>query len=168
MFIRWYCEESKFCFSSGSSFSFSGHRCLVAGLAVAGNALVLAAIWRDPSLRTPSYIILSGLAFTDLCTGLVTQPFHVTIEVMCQVQRKAAENSRLSYLFYATKLTAGCGTFFTSLTLTLITLMSIERWLHTTRRSLLTMRRGCFIVALASLSSYSSCGNSPNEVSICL
>ena len=45
--------------------------------AVAGNALVMAAIWRNPSLRTPSYILLAGLAFSNLCVGLTAQPGHV-------------------------------------------------------------------------------------------
>ena len=45
--------------------------------AAIGNALVLAAIWRNPSLRTSSYILIAGLAFTDFFTGLITQPFYV-------------------------------------------------------------------------------------------
>ena len=37
---------------------------LLAPMAFEGNALSLAAIWRNPSLRTPSYVLLAGLAFT--------------------------------------------------------------------------------------------------------
>ena len=48
---------------------------LLSPMAVAGNALIMAAIWRNPSLRTPSYVLLAGLAFTDFCTGLLSQPF---------------------------------------------------------------------------------------------
>ncbi len=44
-------------------------------IAIAGNALVLAAIWKKAFARTPFHILLSGLAFTDLCTGLIAQPF---------------------------------------------------------------------------------------------
>ena len=44
---------------------------------MAGNALILAAIWRNPSLRTPSYFLLAGLAFTYFCTGLLSQAFYV-------------------------------------------------------------------------------------------
>ena len=50
---------------------------LLAPMAVVGNALIMAAVWRTPSLRTPSYVLLAGLAFTDFCTGLLTQPFYV-------------------------------------------------------------------------------------------
>ena len=115
-------------------------------LAVVGNSLVMAAIWRNTSLRTPSYIILSGLAVTDLCTGVITEPFYVAVRLMCLHKRN--ESYLLLFLFY---VMAFCLTFFTYLTLVLVTLMSIERWLHMTRRSLLTVRRSCFIVALVSL-----------------
>ena len=101
-------------------------------VAVAGNALVLAAIWRNPSRRTPSYIILCGLAFT---TGLLTQPFYVAFNLICL--EEGIENNQISLLLVLTNI---FGTFFTSLTLVLVTLMSIERWLHMTRRSLLTVR----------------------------
>ena len=47
---------------------------LLAPVAVMGNALVLTAIWKKSFQRTPFHILLSVLAFTDLCTG-VTRPF---------------------------------------------------------------------------------------------
>ena len=111
-------------------------------VAVAGNALVLAAIWRTASLRTRSYILLCGLAFTDLCTGLINQPLYVASLLI------GIENNPKSLLV---DVTAVCGTFFTTLTLILIAVISIERWLHMTRRSLLTVRTSCFTVALASV-----------------
>ena len=117
-------------------------------VAVAGNALVMAAIWRNASLRTPSYILLCGMAFTDLGTGLVTQPFFVTFQLICR--EEGSEYNQISLLMFVRGGTI-CGTFFTSLTLILITMMSIERWLHMTRRSLLTVRRSCFIVALVTV-----------------
>ena len=123
---------------------------LLAPLAVTGNALILMAIWRDQSLRTPSYIILCALAFTDLCTGLITQPFYVAAELICL--GKLQENSgQLPFLLFARSISEACGTYFLSLTTALITLMSIERWLHMTRRSLLTVRRSCLIMAVMSL-----------------
>ena len=123
---------------------------LLAPLAVAGNALILMSIWRDQSLRTPSFIILSGLAFTDLRTGLITQPFYVAAELICL--GKPQENSRqLPFLLLARFISEACGTYFLSLTTALITLMSIERWLHMACRSLLTVRSSCLIMAVISL-----------------
>ena len=114
-------------------------------VAVVGNALVLAAIWRNPSLRTPSYILLAGLAFTDLCTGLITQPFYVAQALINLIDpdMKSIENGKMFILFKV--LAYACVTLFTNMTLLIITFMSIERWLHMTRRSLITVRRACFI-----------------------
>ena len=52
---------------------------------VAGNALILAAVWRNNFVRTPFHILLSGLAFTDLCTGIVAQPFYSVTFLMCSM-----------------------------------------------------------------------------------
>ena len=49
----------------------------LAPMAVVANSLIMAGIWKNPSLRTPSYVLLAGLAFTEFCTGLVSQPLTV-------------------------------------------------------------------------------------------
>ena len=46
-------------------------------MAIAGNTLVLAAILRTPSLRSPTTILLCSLAVSDLLVGLVVQPVYV-------------------------------------------------------------------------------------------
>ena len=49
---------------------------------ITGNALVLAAILRTPSLRSvPSIIFLCSLASTDFLLGLVGQPFYIASEL---------------------------------------------------------------------------------------
>ena len=136
-------------FFSVVSLSISVFIAFLSPVAVVGNVLVIAAIWRNPSLRTPSYILLCGLAFTDLFTGLVTQPFYVAFEVICAQKTEGKDHS--AFLNYAINISRGCGTYFCPFTAILITLMSIERWLHMTRRSLLTVRRSYYIVALVSL-----------------
>ena len=45
-------------------------------------------------------------------------------------------------------ITNSCAVFFSSTSVLIITLMSIERWLHMTRRSLVTVRRVCIITAV--------------------
>ena len=45
---------------------------LLSPVAVVGNAVVLTAIWKRSFQRTPFHILLSVLAFTDLCTGMAT------------------------------------------------------------------------------------------------
>ena len=41
---------------------------------VAGNSLILAAIWKETFEKTSFHILLSALALTDLLSGLVSQP----------------------------------------------------------------------------------------------
>ena len=119
---------------------------ILSPVAVTGNALIMAAIWRNHSLRTPSYIILLGLAFTDLCTGFITQPLYVAIEWILLKNLQETEKLQ-SFFLYAEPLAIVCGSYFTFLSVILVTLMSIERWLHMARRYLLTVRRCCIIVS---------------------
>ena len=117
--------------------------------AAIGNALVLAAIWRNPSLRTPSNILIAGLAFTDFCTGLISQPIYVANELIHleDTAFKILDNSR--HLNIEMKaVTSSCAVFFSSTSVLMMTQMSIERWLHMTRRSLVTVRRVLIIVAV--------------------
>ena len=118
----------------------SCRRCLVA---VVGNVLVLAAMWRNSSLRTAFYILLAGLAFTDLGTDLVTQPIHIVNELiqLGLIDAKPAMNGIIE------KVRNRSNVFFSFTTMLIITLMSDERWLHMTRRSLFSVRRTFIIVA---------------------
>ena len=110
---------------------------ILSPVAVAGNALVLAAIWRNPSLRTPCYILLAGLAFTDFGNGVLTQPVYVSIDFfpLAETQLKTM-----------TAVANGCAIFLSSMTLLILTVMSIERWFQMTRRSLVTVRKTCLVV----------------------
>ena len=111
-------------------------------VAVVGNALVLTAIWKNPSLRTPSYILLAGLAFTDLSTGLIAQPFYVAMKLISLADHLPNTTTFL----IITAIANGSGTYFIPMTTSIITVMSIERWLHMTRRSFLTVRRVYYTV----------------------
>ena len=46
----------------------------LAFVAISGNALVLYGVWKTPALRSPSILLICGLASTDLCVGLIAQP----------------------------------------------------------------------------------------------
>ena len=99
------------------------------------NALVLSAIWRQASLRTSSYILLAGLAFTDFGTGLISQPFYVANLL---IRLKVTDSNLIMGA-----MMNGFASFFSCTTVLIITLMSVERWLHTIHRSLITVRRTC-------------------------
>ena len=107
---------------------------LLAPMAIVGNALILAAIWKNPSLRTPSYVLLAGLAFTDFCTGLLTQPFFA-------LNQWADLTGNIEMFCISSVITQSVGYSLSSLTGTMMTMIAVERWLHMSRRSLLTVRR---------------------------
>ena len=103
-------------------------------MAIAGNAFILAAIWKNPFLRTPFYVLLANLAFTDFCTGLLSQPLHV-------VNRLGDLSGDIKMFCIAGVIAPIVGYYFCSLTVIIMTIMAVERWLHMSRRSLLTVRR---------------------------
>jgi len=111
---------------------------------VAANTLILAAIWKSPSLRTPSYILLAGLAFTDFCTGLLTQPFFAVYQwtdLTGNIKIFSVARVVLNFVAYC----------LSCLTIIVITIMAVERWLHMSRRSLLTMRRVVIIYIISAV-----------------
>ncbi|XP_078343787.1 uncharacterized protein LOC144629458 [Oculina patagonica] len=108
-------------------------------VAVTGNALILAAIWKKTFARTPFHILLSGLAFTDFCTGLIAQPLTAA-DTLFEASSLEKEHVTIDTIGECTAI------YFVSITALLITLMSIERWLHMSRRSLVTSRRCCVTV----------------------
>ena len=108
-------------------------------VAVVGNALVLAAIRKKTFSITQFHSLLSCLAITDICTGLITQPVIVVEHLMSYTKssvRNAHEVGNISLLYFG------------MVTLLFMTLMSLERWKFMTRRSLATSRRGFFMVRI--------------------
>ena len=51
-------------------------------LSIIGNALLLVAIMRTPSIRSPSVIFLCSLAVSDLLVGLVVQPAYIAEQIV--------------------------------------------------------------------------------------
>ncbi len=107
--------------------------CHLTSMAVVGNALILTAVWKNPSLRTPSYVLLAGLAFTDFCTGLLSQPFFVIYQLAV-----LAGNRKVTC--FGGVITQGVAYFSSSLTVIFMTIIAVERWLHMSRRSVFTVR----------------------------
>ena len=118
---------------------------LLSPVAVAGNAMILAAVWRKNFARTPFHILLSGLAFTDLCTGVFAQPFYSATFLMCSGNSTVVYDSPTLIRALRT-IGQGSGIYFVSATVLILTAMSIERWLIVSRRSFFNRRRACFAV----------------------
>ncbi|XP_078344047.1 uncharacterized protein LOC144629697 [Oculina patagonica] len=54
-------------------------------ISIFGNAMVLAAVATTSSLRSPSLILLCGLAVSDLVVGLVVQPIYIAKELTSDI-----------------------------------------------------------------------------------
>ena len=129
-----------------TNLTFNAIILVFAPVAVAGNALILAAIWKKSFRRTPFHILLTGLALTDLCTGL-TSPLVVVPRFLSFVYLGKSSVFLKRMLIIGSAITV----YLVAFTLLMITLMSVERWLHMSRRSLVTSRRGVFTAAMLTL-----------------
>ena len=120
---------------------------ILSPVAMAGNALILAAIWKKTFHRASFHVLLSGLASTDLCTGLITQPLMALSYLL---SRAIPGISIARPVLFFTVETIGdiSAVYFVAITLLIMTLMAIERWLHMSRRSLVASRRGCLTAAV--------------------
>ena len=116
-------------------------------VAAIGNALVLAAIWRNTSLRTPSYLLLGVIALTDFGTAIMSQPLYA-------IYRLAELYGNTRLFCFGSLISTILPAYLTSIVMQVIPLMAIERWLHISRRSFLTVRRvyiilsACFVVPM--------------------
>lgn len=117
---------------------------LFSPITIAANGLILTAIWKNPSLRSPSYVLLAGLALTDLFTGLIVEPFFAARRISDEVVNRKKN-------FIAGIISDGFAYFSTALTVFVMTLMAVEKWLYMSRRSLLTVRRVSAIYSTYSL-----------------
>ena len=55
---------------------------LISITASTGNLLVILTIWRSPHLHSPSNTFLFGLALSDLCARLVSEPLNVGFQAV--------------------------------------------------------------------------------------
>ena len=134
-------------YSTAATFSTALLIAVSSPVAVVGNALILAAICKKTLVRTPFHILLSGLAISDLCTGLITQPFIVAVTfIYLKRPKEVCDNPKLHFAIVG--ISSASATYLITITVLFITLISIERWLHMYRRSLVTAHRGYFIVAM--------------------
>ena len=101
---------------------------------IAGNALVLFAILRTPSLRSlPSNIFLCSLAITDFLVGLVVQPVYIANRLHHSTGRTLAIVEDLMSFFL-------CG-------VSLKTITTIALHYHVTYANLMTTKRVVFASA---------------------
>ena len=105
-------------------------------IAIIGNTLVLSAIFRTPSLRSPPIVFISNMGASDLLVGLVVQPVHIANEL---------SNDSLTKLL---NITSHCAC---AVSLSTMTSISIDRFLalhyHMRYPNLMTTQRAIYISA---------------------
>ena len=103
-------------------------------ISIFGNILVLAAILRTPSLRSPSTVFLCSLAVSDLTVGFVVQPLYIAFKL-----------TRDLYVYQALSVTAASGT---GVSLLIMTAISVDRFLalhyHMRYPNVMTTRRAMY------------------------
>ena len=116
---------------------------LLIPICIAGNVLVLAAVWRNPSLRTPSTILLCSLAVSDLLVGFLALPVNIAIALT--PLSRVSSYSRLSEarLFLIIQLCC--------VSLETMTAISVDRYLalryHMRYPNLMTSKRATCVAA---------------------
>ena len=105
---------------------------------IISNSLVLAAIFTNSSLRSPSIILLSCLAVSDVAVGVIAQPLYI-----------ARQFSSADFLVSLSKTmgTALCG-----ISLSTMTVISVDRYLalqyHMTYDNVVTTSRVVFTIII--------------------
>ncbi|XP_078343791.1 melanocyte-stimulating hormone receptor-like [Oculina patagonica] len=113
-------------------------------ISIIRNTLVLAAILRTPSLRSPSMILLFTLAVSDLLVGIVVQPIYVAARL--------TENGLLSKAMFVMVASVSGGS------LLIMTAISVDRFLalhyHMRYPNLMTTQRAMYTSVVLCLISF--------------
>ena len=124
-------------------------------ISIIGNTLVLYGVWKTPSLRSPSIILLCGLALSDLTVGAVVQPLFVANDLILLY----SESQRLKDVFLSVFNIFGyslCGTSLVTVTaISIDRLIAIQKPLRYSnmvtiprvRRTLVTIWTTCILLA---------------------
>lgn len=121
--------------------------------AIIGNLLVISAVWKTPSLRCPSNVLLCGLATSDLAVGLVVQPLFLYIELTQIIEKPAQYPCPLGHAFIIVSYSV-CG-----VSLLTVTVISVDRLLvlryHVRYVNIVTVQRVSHLVLFIWLASTS-------------
>ena len=111
-------------------------------ISITGNSLVLAAILKTPSIRTPSMIMISSLAVSDLLVGIMAQPLFLVNEFKNLTERNLLLHS----------LTSLAGFFVCGVSLGTTTLTCVDRFMavqyHMRYSSIVTKPRVLYTVVV--------------------
>lgn len=110
---------------------------------ILGNVIILAALKKQSSLHPPSKILLSFLAITDLCAGLISLPIFITLLMAFQYKIE-------DIVTFTTELTSYISTALCLSSLFTLAAISVDRFLALflgiRYRQVVTLRRTAIIV----------------------
>ncbi|CAH3186470.1 unnamed protein product [Porites evermanni] len=116
---------------------------LLIPICIAGNVLVLAVVWRNPSLHTPSIILLCSLAVSDLFVGFLVLPVRIAIARL--ILSGSSSYSSLSQASHVLIIQLCC------VSLETMTAISVDRYLvlryHMRYPNMMTSRRATCVAA---------------------
>ena len=116
---------------------------LLIPICIAGNVLVLAAVWRNPSLRTPSTILLCSLAVSDLFVGFLVLPVNIAIALIPLSRNDSLSRLPQARIFLNIQLCC--------VSLETMTAISVDRYLalryHMRYPSMMTSKRATCVAA---------------------
>ena len=116
---------------------------LLIPICITGNVLVLAAVWRNPSLHTSSTILLCSLAVSDLFVGFLALPVNIAIALIPLPRVSSYSLLSQARFFLIIQL---CG-----VSLETMTAISVDRYLalryHMRYPNMMTSRRATCLAA---------------------
>ena len=92
-------------------------------VSIIANSLVIAAVWKTPSLRYPSNLFLCNLALSDVIVGLIVEPFYLTVELLKMHGYPKGDDCTLETAFSVITFLV-CGVSFGN-----VTLVSMDRYM---------------------------------------
>ena len=108
-----------------------------------GNTLILVALRKETSLHSPSKLLYCNLAITDLCVGIIAEPFAVTYLT-------SVVNERWDICYYAYWAVNYSGFILCAVSLLTLTTISVDRLLAlllgVRYRQVVSFRRTCMSV----------------------
>lgn len=115
-------------------------------MAAVGNSLILSVIWKVSSLRSPSKLLLSSLALTDLLVGIFVQPLFITYQ-FAKANRLGNLFCTSGVLFYVSSSCLGAVSLLT------VAVISVDRYValyyHLNYQEIVTTKRiGLFLAAI--------------------
>lgn len=69
-------------------------------ISILANSVVITAVWKTPSLRYPSILLLCGLALSDVTVGLVVEPLFIALELLLLSGYQDTDVCRLKTAFH--------------------------------------------------------------------